>query len=78
MTAMDGTYSKGSRELDDPVLELRALSTHFVLRQGILQTVEDISFTVKRVKMLCIVGASDSGKSGAARSILQIVPAPGK
>lgn len=48
-----------------------------MLRQGILQAVEDISFTVKRVKMLCFVGASDSGKIGAARSILQIVPAPG-
>lgn len=78
MTAMDGTYSDGRWTLDDPVLEVRGLSTHFALRQGILQAVDNVSFTVKRGKTLCIVGESGSGKSVAARSILQIVPAPGK
>ncbi|WP_227272168.1 ABC transporter ATP-binding protein [Roseobacter weihaiensis] len=75
---MDGTLQDKSPNAADPVLEVRGLSTHFALRQGVLKAVENISFTVKRGKTLCIVGESGSGKSVAARSILQIVPSPGK
>lgn len=78
MTAMDATLLDKSWNAADPVLEVRGLSTHFALRQGVLKAVENISFTVKRGKTLCIVGESGSGKSVAARSILQIVPSPGK
>ena len=61
-----------------PVLEVRNLRTHFPLRHGVLQAVEDVSFTVRRGQTLCIVGESGSGKSVTARSILQIVDAPGR
>ena len=78
MTAMEGILQEKAWTTADPVLEVRGLSTHFQLRQGTLKAVEDISFTVRRGKTLCIVGESGSGKSVAARSILQIVPTPGK
>jgi peptide/nickel transport system ATP-binding protein len=61
-----------------PVLEVRNLSTHFPLRQKLLKAVDDVSFTVRRGETLCIVGESGSGKSVTARSILQIVDAPGR
>ncbi|MEO1090473.1 MAG: ABC transporter ATP-binding protein [Pseudomonadota bacterium] len=63
---------------DDPVLEVRGLSTTFDLRTGPLHAVRDASFTVRRGRTLCIVGESGSGKSVAARSILRIVPSPGR
>ena len=61
-----------------PVLEVRNLRTHFPLRQGVIKAVEDVSFTIQRGETLAIVGESGSGKSVTARSILQIVDAPGE
>ena len=67
-----------SAKVGDPVLEVRGLCTEFKLRQGVLKAVDDVSFTVRRGQTLCIVGESGSGKSVTARSILQIVDAPGR
>jgi peptide/nickel transport system ATP-binding protein len=61
-----------------PVLEVRNLVTHFPVRNGLVKAVDGVSFAVERGKTLCIVGESGSGKSVTARSILQIVDAPGR
>ncbi len=68
----------GDQGMGAPVLEVRGLATSFPLRQGVLKAVDDVSFTVCRGETLCIVGESGSGKSVTARSILQIVDAPGR
>jgi len=60
------------------VLDVRGLVTHFPTRTGLVKAVDDVSFTVERGRTLCIVGESGSGKSVTARSILQIVDAPGR
>ncbi|MFM7344409.1 MAG: ABC transporter ATP-binding protein [Tagaea sp.] len=62
----------------ETVLEVRDLVTHFATRTGIVKAVDGVSFDVKRGKTLCVVGESGSGKSVTARSILQIVDAPGR
>lgn len=62
----------------DTVLTVRHLKTEFTLRTGVLKAVDDVSFDLRRGKTLCIVGESGSGKSVTARSILRIVPEPGK
>jgi peptide/nickel transport system ATP-binding protein len=59
------------------VLDVRDLATHFPVRNGTVKAVDGVSFTVAAGKTLCIVGESGSGKSVTARSILQIVDAPG-
>ncbi|MFD2261445.1 ABC transporter ATP-binding protein [Lacibacterium aquatile] len=60
------------------LLEVRNLQTQFPTRSGLVKAVDGVSFTLERGKTLCIVGESGSGKSVTARSILQIVDAPGK
>ena len=60
------------------MLEVRDLATHFTTRGGVVKAVDGVSFSLARGKTLCIVGESGSGKSVAARSILQIVDAPGR
>jgi peptide/nickel transport system ATP-binding protein len=61
-----------------PVLEVRDLVTHFPVRKGVIKAVDGVSFKVERGKTLCVVGESGSGKSVTARSILQIIDAPGE
>ncbi len=60
------------------ILEVSDLVTHFPVRSGMVKAVDGVSFTLQRGKTLCIVGESGSGKSVTARSILQIVDAPGR
>jgi peptide/nickel transport system ATP-binding protein len=62
----------------ETVLEVRDLVTHFATRTGMVKAVDGVSFEVKRGETLCVVGESGSGKSVTARSILQIVDAPGR
>jgi peptide/nickel transport system ATP-binding protein len=62
----------------DMLLEVKNLSTWFETGFGTIKAVEQASFSLKRGKTLCVVGESGSGKSVAARSILQIVPRPGR
>ena len=64
---------------DDAVLEVKGLKTYFRLsRDNELRAVDDVSFKLHPGHTLCIVGESGSGKSITARSILQIVPQPGR
>src|ERR1700676_1673480 len=60
------------------LLEVKGLNTWFDTGYGIIKAVQDASFDLKRGKTLRVVGESGSGKSVAARSILQIVPRPGR
>jgi peptide/nickel transport system ATP-binding protein len=63
---------------DDILLEVKRLNTWFETDYGTVMAVRDAGFDLKRGKTLCVVGESGSGKSVAARSILQIVPRPGR
>jgi len=60
------------------ILQVRDLATHFPVRNGTVKAVDGVSFDVARGRTLAIVGESGSGKSVMARSILQIVDAPGR
>lgn len=63
---------------DGAVVEISNLSTWFDTGQEVIKAVDDISLTLRRGKTLCVVGESGSGKSVTARSILNIVPRPGR
>jgi oligopeptide/dipeptide ABC transporter ATP-binding protein len=60
------------------VLEVRGLTTRFFTRRGAVQAVNDVSFNVPRRGITGIVGESGCGKSATIRSILGLVPSPGR
>jgi len=60
------------------LLDLRDLKTHFFTDEGLVKAVDGLNFSLKRGQTLCVVGESGCGKSVTARSILGILPRPGK
>ncbi|MBR0688267.1 ABC transporter ATP-binding protein [Bradyrhizobium manausense] len=80
MSLIDLATHAGARTATPPslILEVKDLVTHFPVRSGVVRAVDGVSLTLERGKTLCIVGESGSGKSVTARSILQIVDAPGR
>jgi len=66
-------------DLTDPeaILDIQNLHTTFRTDEGVVRAVDGIDLTVRRGTTTCIVGESGSGKSATARSILQVVEAPG-
>ena len=60
-----------------PLLSVEDLQVRFATRQGLVQAVRGVSFTVGREK-LGIVGESGSGKSMTGRAILRLRAGAGR
>ena len=60
------------------LLSIRNLKVQFGMREGLVRAVDGVDVDAYAGKTLCIVGESGSGKSMLARSVLQIVSAPGR
>lgn len=76
--ATDQTTEK-PRGLDaEPVISVRDLETHFFTDEGVVRAVDGVNFDVHPGTTMGIVGESGCGKSITAKSILQIVEAPGR
>jgi oligopeptide/dipeptide ABC transporter ATP-binding protein len=58
------------------LLEVKDLKTHFFTRQGVVQAVDGVTFTVDKGQTLGIVGESGCGKSVTALSIMGLIPKP--
>ncbi|WP_226781319.1 ABC transporter ATP-binding protein [Oceaniglobus trochenteri] len=65
-------------DTQSPILSVRGLQVEFSIFEGKLRALESVDFTVAEGETLCVVGESGSGKSVTARSILNMVPPPGK
>ena len=61
-----------------PVLEIKDLKTHFFTYAGVVKAVDGINLHLNQNEVLGIVGETGCGKSVTARSILKLVPQPGK
>jgi len=61
-----------------PTLQVRNLRTHFLTRAGVVPAVDDVSFTVRRGKVLGLVGESGSGKTVTGFSVMRLVDEPGR
>jgi ABC-type dipeptide/oligopeptide/nickel transport system ATPase component len=62
----------------EKLLEVNNLRTFFYTRRGMVKSVNDVSFDVKKGEILGIAGESGAGKTVIALSILQLVPHPGR
>src|SRR5512137_2285068 len=63
---------------DQLLLEIQNLKTWFFLDEGTVRAIDGVDFNMWRGQTLGVVGESGCGKSVTARSILRIVPKPGK
>lgn len=59
-----------------PILEIKNLVIKFYAIDGVVNAVNDISFTLDEGETLAIVGESGSGKSVSMMSILGLLPSP--
>jgi peptide/nickel transport system ATP-binding protein len=64
--------------VNDVFVEVRGLHTHFFTDEGVVRAVNGVDFSIQKGRTVCLVGESGCGKSVTARSILQIVDAPGR
>ena len=58
----------------ETVLEIKNLSVSFDTKNGEVEAVRDVSFSVKKGEVLAIVGESGCGKTVMSQSILKLLP----
>ncbi len=63
---------------DNLLVEVKDLKTYFFLDEGTVRAVDGADFEIRRSETVGIVGESGCGKSITARSIMRIVPKPGR
>jgi peptide/nickel transport system ATP-binding protein len=63
---------------NNTLIEVKNLKTYFFLDEGTVRAIDGVNFNITRGKTLGVVGESGCGKSVTARSILRIVPKPGR
>ncbi|MEA3510048.1 MAG: ABC transporter ATP-binding protein [Actinomycetota bacterium] len=64
--------------INDPVLEIRGLETHFFTRDGVVKAVDGVDLTVGKGEILGLVGESGCGKSVTSMSVLRLIQNPGE
>ncbi|MCL1594755.1 MAG: ABC transporter ATP-binding protein [Actinomycetia bacterium] len=64
--------------INDPVLEIRGLETHFFTRDGVVKAVDGVNLTVGKGEILGLVGESGCGKSVTSMSVLRLIQNPGE
>ena len=62
--------------MEEAILKVRNLKTHFFTRRGIVKAVDGISLDLLKGECLCLVGESGCGKTVTVLSILGLVDSP--
>lgn len=61
-----------------PIVDVRHLQTFFYVDNDVRKAVDDVSFTIPKGRIVCLVGESGCGKSVTALSILRLIDSPGR
>ncbi len=64
--------------MEEPIIRVNHLQTYFYVDSRISRAVDDVSFSIPKGKIVCIVGESGCGKSVTALSLLRLISDPGK
>ncbi len=65
-----------SPSADRPLLDVRNLTTVFHTSRGTITAVDDVSFSLRHGRTLCLVGESGCGKSVTALSLMRLLTPP--
>jgi len=61
---------------NDPILDIRDLTVHYVLEDDCVEAVNDISLQLKKGRILGLVGETGAGKTSTALAIQNLIPSP--
>src|SRR5437870_2972728 len=64
--------------MQDALLSISGLKTHFFTDRGIVKAVDAVDFEIGKHEIVGLVGESGSGKSTLGLSIMKLVRPPGK
>ncbi|MBD1378943.1 ABC transporter ATP-binding protein [Metabacillus arenae] len=62
----------------DPLLTVKNLKTYFYTNEGVIPSVDGVSFQINKGEIVALVGESGCGKSVTSLSILGLIDSPGK
>ncbi len=65
-----------SQNTGKSILEVKDLRTYFYTRDGVVRSVDGVSFSISEGETLAIVGESGCGKSVTSLSLLRLIPSP--
>src|SRR6195256_182819 len=60
----------------DRLLDVESLRVSFATEEGMVQAVDDVSFTLDRGEIVAVVGESGSGKSVTAMTLMGLTRSP--
>lgn len=73
---VDVSYYSGKMKDPNNVIEIKNLETNFFTDNGTVKSVNGVSFSIPKNKIIGVVGESGCGKSVTSLSIMQLVQAP--
>jgi len=62
------------RATNGEILRVKDLCLHFRTSRGVLQAVDNVSFSMQRRRSIAVLGESGCGKTSLARAILRLLP----
>lgn len=73
---LEERQSLNVEEKKEKLLEIKNLKTFFYTDEGVVKSVNDVSFFIRKGETLGVVGESGCGKSVTAMSVLRLIPQP--
>lgn len=65
-----------SEETREKLIDIKGLHTYFYTDDGIVKSVNDVSYEIYKGETLAVVGESGCGKSVTAMSVMRLIPDP--